>query len=265
MCRSSTELEAPGSYVASTASAPSAVPIDARPRQTTPFSITISGAAANGCTGPLRAGGRLLPRGRRPSTSSMDSPCVLTIEYRVLPDGWTLPVSTWESRLGEMPASDAVAPRLIPRSARAARMRSPRPCVMSSAPRHALPRPRCPVRAPPWVSASRLAPSFRCVQMRLGVAHPRQRAVDGHVASAAGDQQILGGELGDHLAAVGGDHDLLLDARGTPAVGRGPVGLQGEHHPLLQHLGVLERGEPGEDRLLPDGETDTVTVLQCEG
>ena len=99
--------------------------------------------------------------------------------------------------------------------------------------------------------------------MRLRLAQGRQRGVDRPVAGAA-DEQFLGGEAGDHLAAVGGDDDLLLDARCRPAVGRRPVGLQGEDHPLLENLGVVERDHPAEDRSFPDRQPDAVAVLQRE-
>ena len=88
-------------------------------------------------------------------------------------------------------------------------------------------------------------------------------AVDGPVA-LAGDQEVLGGELGDHLAPVGGDDDLLLDPGRRPAVAGGPVGLEREDHALLEHLRVVERDQPAEDRLLPDGQADAVAVLQRE-
>ena len=103
----------------------------------------------------------------------------------------------------------------------------------------------------------------RGVEVRLRLPRQRQRAADRPVATA-GDQQLLGRELGDDLAAVGGDHDLLLDPGGRPAVGGRPVGLQREDHALLEHLGVVERDQPAEDGLLPDGQAHAVPVLQGE-
>ena len=67
---------------------------------------------------------------------------------------------------------------------------------------------------------SRLAPAGRGVQVGLGLAQGGQRAADRPVA-LAGDQQLLGRELGDDLAAVGGDDDLLLDPGRGPAVAAG--------------------------------------------
>ena len=61
----------------------------------------------------------------------------------------------------------------------------------------------------------------------------------------AGDEQLLGREARDHLAAVGGDDELLLDPRRRPAVGRRPEGLEREHHALLDHLGVVEARRAG--------------------
>src|SRR5262245_2813300 len=101
------------------------------------------------------------------------------------------------------------------------------------------------------------------VEVRFGLAQRRQRAVDRPVARAT-DEQLLGGAAGDHLAAIGGDDDLLLDARRRPAVARRPVRLEGEDHALLEHLRVLERQEPAEDRSLPDRQAHTVSILQGE-
>src|SRR5215207_10300341 len=109
-----------------------------------------------------------------------------------------------------------------------------------------------------------LATSGSRVQVRLAVPYGRKRPVHGPVA-AARDEQVLGRELGDDLAAVGGHHDFLLDPRGRPAVGARPVGLEREDHPLLEHLRVLQRDQPAEDGLLPDGQADPVAVLQREG
>jgi hypothetical protein len=99
----------------------------------------------------------------------------------------------------------------------------------------------------------------------VGLAVPLGRQVAaGRVVALAGDEELLGGELGDHLGSGRGDEELLLDPRGTDAVGRRPVGLQGEDHPLLEHLRVVERGEPAEDGPLPDAQPEAVPVLQRE-
>src|SRR5690606_6687384 len=50
----------------------------------------------------------------------------------------------------------------------------------------------------------------RRVQVRLRLPQRVERAADGPVL-ATGDEQLLGGELGDDFAAIRGDHDLLLD------------------------------------------------------
>ena len=89
------------------------------------------------------------------------------------------------------------------------------------------------------------------VEVRLRLALERQRAAD-RVIGLAGDQQVLGREPGDHLAAVLGDDELLLDPGRRPAVARGPERLEREHHPLANLLRMIERYEPREDRLLPD-------------
>src|SRR5438105_3001652 len=58
-----------------------------------------------------------------------------------------------------------------------------------------------------------------------------------HCAAAASipvaDGQFLGREQRDHTAAFVRHHDLLFDAGGGIAVGRGTIGLKREHHSLL--------------------------------
>ncbi len=75
---------------------------------------------------------------------------------------------------------------------------------------------------------------------------------------------MFGGKLGDHLRAVAGDDEFLLDPRRPPAVRRGPVGLQREDHAYFEHLGLVERDEPAEDRLLPDRQAYSVPELEGE-
>ena len=107
----------------------------------------------------------------------------------------------------------------------------------------------------------RPAAVFRC-----GLVFPqRVQGAAGRPVLAAGHEQFLGREPGEQLAAIGGDHDLLLDPGCGPAVGRGPVGLQREHHALFEHLGMIQRHQAAEDRLLPDRQPDAVAVLEGEG
>src|ERR671914_597378 len=101
------------------------------------------------------------------------------------------------------------------------------------------------------------------VAVRLVVALQRECAAD-RVVRLAGDHQVLGREAGDHLATVGRDHELLLDARGGPAVARRPERLEGEDHARLYLLGMVERDEPAEDRLLPDRKAYAVAELERE-
>src|SRR4051794_21692832 len=79
-----------------------------------------------------------------------------------------------------------------------------------------------------------------------------------------GDEQVLGGEEGEHLRAVVGEHDLLLDPRGGVAVGRGAVGLEGEHHPGPELDGLLHRVQARDDRPLVQAEPEPVGELQPE-
>src|SRR5581483_12206482 len=56
-----------------------------------------------------------------------------------------------------------------------------------------------------------------------------------------GDEQLLGGEQRDDARALVGHDDLLLDARGREAVARRAVGLEREHHALLDLDRMVER------------------------
>ena len=100
--------------------------------------------------------------------------------------------------------------------------------------------------------------------MRLGLPGGAQRPINGPIALAR-HEQLFGGELGDHLAAIGGHHYLFFDPGRRPPVRSRPVGLQGKHHALLQHLRVVQRHQSAENGLFPDGQPDPVPVLQSEG
>src|SRR6516164_746371 len=85
-----------------------------------------------------------------------------------------------------------------------------------------------------------------------------------HVAAGeTARDQLVGGEVGDDLAAVLGHHDLFLDAGGAGAVLGAFPGLEREHHAFFQ-WGVLPRIALGNDRPLPEREPDAVAVLQEE-
>src|SRR5579884_1624405 len=103
----------------------------------------------------------------------------------------------------------------------------------------------------------------RVVEVRRHLALAGQRPGDG-VLAAGGHEQLLGREARDHLAPVLRDDELLLDPRRRPAVRRGPEHLEGEDHALLDRLRIVEGDEAREDRLLPDRETDAVSVLERE-
>src|SRR3990170_337749 len=104
----------------------------------------------------------------------------------------------------------------------------------------------------------------RAIEVRLRLARrreePRRRVVSG-----SGHQQLLRREARDHLAADFRHDELFLDARGRPAVRRRPERFQGEYHPIFDHLRMVEGDQPAEDGLLPDGQADSVAVLQREG
>ncbi len=100
----------------------------------------------------------------------------------------------------------------------------------------------------------------RSVAARVAVARAGRR----RGRSLAGDEQLLGREARDHVAAVPRDHDLLLDPRRRAAVGRGAVGLEREHHPLLELDRAVERVHARDHRRLVQADADAVPELQAE-
>ena len=75
------------------------------------------------------------------------------------------------------------------------------------------------------------------------------------------DRQFLGREQRDQRAALVGDHDLLLDARGRIAVGRRALGLEREHHALLDLGRVIHRHHAADDRPLVQVEAEAVARI----
>ena len=78
------------------------------------------------------------------------------------------------------------------------------------------------------------------------------------------DEQLVGGEAGDHFAAVGRDDDLLLDPCRRASVRRGAVRLEREDHALLERDRMVERVDPRDHRRLVEPDTDPVTELEPE-
>src|SRR5215469_9285973 len=91
----------------------------------------------------------------------------------------------------------------------------------------------------------------------------RQWSADG-VVLGAGDEQLLRGKSGDDFVAGRGHDDFLFDAGSAPAISRRPERLQRKYHPRLDLLRMIEGNETADNRLLPDGEADSMTVLQSE-
>ena len=92
------------------------------------------------------------------------------------------------------------------------------------------------------------------VASEVGAAHVRP----------PGDEQLLGREAGDHVAAGRRDDDLLLDPRGRAPVGRGAVGLEREDHALLDLDRVVERVHARDHRRLVEADADAVAELEAE-
>ena len=60
------------------------------------------------------------------------------------------------------------------------------------------------------------------------------------------------------------DDELLLDAGGRAAVGRGAVGLEREDHALLELDRALERVQPRDHRRLVEADAEAVAELEAE-
>src|SRR4029079_140315 len=64
------------------------------------------------------------------------------------------------------------------------------------------------------------------------------------------DRQFFRGEQGDQAAALVGNDDLFLYARGGEAVGCRAIGFDREHHSFLDFGRVVHRYDAGDDRPL---------------
>src|SRR2546423_10586900 len=78
------------------------------------------------------------------------------------------------------------------------------------------------------------------------------------------DDELFGGEEGDHLVPHRCHHDFLLDARGGMAIVGRAVGLEREYHAFLQLNRVLQRVESADYRPLVECESEPVAELQPE-
>src|SRR4249920_3370109 len=79
-----------------------------------------------------------------------------------------------------------------------------------------------------------------------------------------GDEQLVGWEAGDDLRTVGGDDDLLLDARRGDAVLGRAVGLECDDHALLEFDRMVDRVEPADDRSLVEEQAHAMAELEPE-
>src|SRR3972149_5773643 len=76
--------------------------------------------------------------------------------------------------------------------------------------------------------------------------------------------QVVRREFRDDLVPLFGHDDFFFDARGAPAIRRGPECFKRKDHPRLDFNGMIERNESADHWLFPDGETDAVAVLKRE-
>ena len=84
-----------------------------------------------------------------------------------------------------------------------------------------------------------------------------------HVLAAC-DQQLVGREARDHVAAGRRHDDLFLDSRRRPAVRRGAVRLEREDHSFLERDRVLEGVDARDHRRLVEPHADPVPELEAE-
>src|ERR1017187_10203509 len=77
-------------------------------------------------------------------------------------------------------------------------------------------------------------------------------------------QELFGGKSGDHFVSRGRDYDFFFNTRRTPAIGGRPEGFESEYHAGLDGDGMFEGNQTADHRLLPDGESDAMSVLQRE-
>ena len=97
----------------------------------------------------------------------------------------------------------------------------------------------------------------------MAVVALRDEVRTAHVG-AAGHEQLIGREAGDHIAPGRGHDHLFLDPRRRAPVRRGAVGLEGEDHPFLELDGVLERMDARDHRGLVEPDADAVSELKTE-
>ena len=67
------------------------------------------------------------------------------------------------------------------------------------------------------------------------------------------------------LEPVGSHDELLFDAGGGPPVGRRCVGLEGEHHALLDLDRGIDGVQPADDRPFVETDSHAVAELEPEG
>ena len=155
------------------------------------------------------------------------------------------------------PASPAMLPATVaPRSASG--------CVLAAVRFQTVTGRPASTAGPPWRRPSGRCPASRCsagAVMRsprgCGQLHAGEQPGAGHV-------ELVGGEPGQQLAAARGDDDLLLDPGRRRAVRGRPVGLDREHHALLQLHRMLERVVAAHQRPFPVRQAQPVAVLQAE-
>src|SRR5262249_56648039 len=108
--------------------------------------------------------------------------------------------------------------------------------------------------------ASRIAGSWSWSgTARARLAHPWRLSL-----VRVGDEQFLRGKPGNDLDAAVHHDDLLLQPGGRDAIAGRAVGLQREHHALLDLHRGIERGEPADDRALVQRQAEPVAELQAE-
>src|SRR5690349_14774618 len=227
--RSNAAGEPPASAVSVPAAASAVLPETGTSRKLAPWRAA-SAASSRAARGPIVLMSMTTAPSRQPAStppSPASTDCTAAASASMV-------ITT--SQAAASPAGDSAS--VAPAAASGAALAAVRFHTVSGAPlaarRSAIGRPMCPRPMKPIFivrcsscgahcagslrGAGRdpgLAATRRGVQVRLAFPPGAEGAADGEVP-LPGDQQFLGGEFGDDLAAIGGDDQFLLDPRRRP-------------------------------------------------
>src|SRR6266545_5509118 len=104
---------------------------------------------------------------------------------------------------------------------------------------------------------------YLVIRFRFVRARSRQRTCASVVMMTC-DHKLICREACDDLMSSLSNHDFLFDTCCAPAICRWPVGFKRKHHTGIDFKWMIERNESADYRLLPNGQSDTMTILQSE-